>query len=127
VLELPAGVAKAEAVGPYINFFMDAGWFVERTVQPPAEPAPTGRRVIIEHTSVNPNKEAHVGHLRNIVLGDSVARIIRARGNDVEVQNYIDDTGRQAAESIFAIRYFDAEYDGSVKYDHWLGELYVRL
>ena len=127
VLELPEGVAKAEAVGPYINFFMDAGWFVQRTVQPPAEAAATGRRVVIEHTSVNPNKEAHVGHLRNIVLGDSVARIIRARGHDVEVQNYIDDTGRQAAESIFAIRYFEAEYDGSRKYDHWLGELYVRL
>src|SRR5690625_1898906 len=126
-LELPAGVERAEAVGPYINFFMDAGWFVSRTVS--AEPAAgtSGRRVVIEHTSVNPNKEAHVGHLRNIVLGDSVARILKARGDDVEVQNYIDDTGRQAAESLFAIQYFDEEYDGSEKYDHWLGRLYVRL
>lgn len=126
-LELPAGVERAEAVGPYINFFMDAGWFVSRTVS--AEPAAgtSGRRVVIEHTSVNPNKEAHVGHLRNIVLGDSVARILSARGDSVEVQNYIDDTGRQAAESLFAIQYFAAEYDGSEKYDHWLGKLYVEL
>src|SRR5690606_1479990 len=88
----------------------------------------------VEHTSVNPNKEAHVGHLRNIVLGDATARILRAVGHDVEVQNYVDDTGRQAAESLFAVTYFNARYDdsgvggGSLrKYDHWIGELYVRL
>src|SRR5690606_29705352 len=85
-------------------------------------------------TSVNPNKEAHVGHLRNIVLGDATARILRDVGHDVEVQNYVDDTGRQAAESLFAVTYFNARYDGNGvggaslrKYDHWLGELYVRL
>lgn len=127
LIRLPAGVARAEAVGPYINFFMDPGWFVAEAVQPQAEPAPSGRRVIVEHTSVNPNKEAHVGHLRNIVLGDSVARILRSRGHTVEVQNYVDDTGRQAAESIFAIGYFGEEYTGQEKYDHWLGKLYVRL
>lgn len=126
-LVLPEGVARAEAVGPYINFFMDAAWFVEHTVQSPDAGGGSDRRVVVEHTSVNPNKEAHVGHLRNIVLGDSVSRILRQRGDSVEVQNYIDDTGRQAAESIFAIEYFGAEFDGSRKYDHWLGELYVRL
>src|SRR5690554_1948181 len=126
-LELPEGVERAEAVGPYINFFMDAGWFVSSTLLSSLTPETSGSRVVIEHTSVNPNKEAHVGHLRNIVLGDSVARILKARGDTVEVQNYIDDTGRQAAESLFAIDYFGAEFDGSQKYDHWLGELYVQL
>src|SRR5690606_22469318 len=96
--------------------------------------APERRKVVVQHTSVNPNKEAHVGHLRNIVLGDATARILAAVGHDVEVQNYIDDTGRQAAESIFAVTYFQARYEQqgqgratARKYDHWLGELYVRL
>ncbi len=132
-LELPAGVASAEAVGAYINFVLDPGAFVSAVALRPAAPRASERRkVVVEHTSVNPNKEAHVGHLRNIVLGDATARILRAVGHDVEVQNYIDDTGRQAAESIFAVTYFQARYDlpgngAQRKYDHWLGELYVRL
>ena len=132
-LELPAGVASAEAVGAYINFVLDPGAFVAAVALSPSAPrAPERRKVVVEHTSVNPNKEAHVGHLRNIVLGDATARILKAVGHDVEVQNYIDDTGRQAAESIFAVTYFNARYDApgngpQRKYDHWLGELYVRL
>ncbi len=128
-LELPTGVRTAEAVGPYINFFLHPAAFVESIALAPAKPEAHGLKVVVEHTSVNPNKEAHVGHLRNIVLGDATARILNAAGHDVEVQNYIDDTGRQAAESLFAVAYFQARYDAasSRKYDHWLGELYVRL
>ena len=133
-LNLPDGVAKAEAVGAYINFELDVGSFLRGLVLEPRQPGGERRKVIVEHTSVNPNKEAHVGHLRNIVLGDATARILRAVGHDVEVQNYVDDTGRQAAESLFAVTYFNARYDdsgvggGSLrKYDHWIGELYVRL
>ena len=126
-LELPKGIARVEAVGPYINFFVDIGSFVEQVIASDLKAKPRGQKIVVEHTSVNPNKEAHVGHLRNIVLGDSTARILRADGYDVEVQNYIDDTGRQAAESLYAVEYFSAEYDGSKKYDHWLGELYVAL
>lgn len=126
-LQLPAGVARAEAVGPYLNFFLDPAVFVSSVVAEQPAVKLRGQKAIIEHTSVNPNKEAHVGHLRNIVLGDSVARILRAAGFDVEVHNYIDDTGRQAAESLFAIDWFNASYDGSQKYDHWLGQLYVEL
>jgi arginyl-tRNA synthetase len=133
-LVLPAGVASAEAVGAYINFEVEPGAFVAAVALEPRAPRAERRKVIVEHTSVNPNKEAHVGHLRNIVLGDSTARILMAVGHDVEVQNYIDDTGRQAAESIFAVTYFKARYEATGpsefagrKYDHWLGELYVRL
>ncbi|MEX2536189.1 MAG: arginine--tRNA ligase [Trueperaceae bacterium] len=140
-LVLPEGVARAEAAGPYINFFLDPPSYVRGVATANRAAIANGRKAIVEHTSVNPNKEAHVGHLRNIVLGDSCARILRAAGFDVEVQNYIDDTGRQAAESLFAVDYFGAKYDGAssngassngassngVKYDHWLGELYVRL
>jgi arginyl-tRNA synthetase len=126
-IELPEGVARAEAAGPYINFFLDPASYVAAVATGEHWVVANGRKAIVEHTSVNPNKEAHVGHLRNIVLGDACARILRAAGYGVEVQNYIDDTGRQAAESIFAVGYFGAEYDGRKKYDHWLGELYVRL
>ena len=123
----PRGVARIEAVGPYLNAYVDPGDFVAAVIEAPLALPATGRKVLVEHTSVNPNKEAHVGHLRNIVLGDALGRIERAAGNHVEVQNYIDDTGRQAAESIFAVRYFAAVYDGVEKYDHWLGRLYVQL
>lgn len=146
-LALPVGVAAAKAVGPYINFDLDAGAFVPTVIRAELAPSAEARKVIVEHTSVNPNKEAHVGHLRNIVLGDACARILRAVGHDVEVQNYIDDTGRQAAESLFAVSYFKARYPGPQtaglggdgngsgvttgptprKYDHWLGHYYVQL
>ena len=126
-LTLPTGVARAEAVGPYLNFHLDPGTFVESLVSNPLTLPKRGEKAIVEHTSVNPNKEAHVGHLRNIVLGDACARILKAAGFDVEVQNYIDDTGRQAAESLFAVSYFGETYNGEEKYDHWLGKLYVRL
>jgi arginyl-tRNA synthetase len=127
VLRLPEGIARAEAVGPYLNFFVEPAQFVRTVVETSSELPRQTKKMIVEHTSINPNKEAHVGHLRNIALGDAVARILRAAGYDVEVQNYIDDTGRQAAESLFAVQYFKAEYDGQKKYDHWLGEFYVRL
>jgi arginyl-tRNA synthetase len=123
----PPGVARIKAVGPYLNVDLDPAAFVQGVLGLPLELPRRHRKIVVEHTSVNPNKEAHVGHLRNIVLGDALARIERAAGHEVEVQNYIDDTGRQAAESIFAMRYFGDDDPGGRKYDHWLGELYVRL
>ena len=137
--EPPDGVLRAEAVGPYINVVLDPAAFTAGVVAGPAPAPARGRKVVVEHTSVNPNKEAHVGHLRNVVLGDAVARILRADGYDVEVQNYVDDTGRQAAESLFAAHYFGetppdphAPTDPGAprtawKLDHWYGERYVRL
>ncbi len=128
-LTAPVGIGNVEAVGPYINAHVDPSTFIQGVLAMPLTPAAQNEKVIVEHTSVNPNKEAHVGHLRNICLGDASARLLRAAGYGVEVQNYIDDTGRQAAESLFAVDYFKAHYDPAIgpKYDHWLGELYVRL
>jgi arginyl-tRNA synthetase len=141
-VRLPHGIARAEVVGPYLNFFVDAPAFVREVVTASATPQPRPGKVVIEHTSVNPNKELHVGHLRNVVLGDSMARVFRAAGYAVEVQNYIDDTGRQAAESLFARdHYHGADWRAAFaewqtrraaegrnpRLDHWLGELYVQL
>ena len=129
---LPQGIRRVEAAGPFLNFFLDSGAFVRGVVETPFAAPEAGSaaergKVVIEHTSVNPNKELHVGHLRNVVLGDSMARIFRAAGHTVEVQNYIDDTGRQAAESLFAASHYGRVWDGVQKYDHWMGEGYVRL
>ncbi|GGJ61438.1 arginine--tRNA ligase [Deinococcus aquiradiocola] len=124
---LPAGIARAEAVGPYLNFFVDAGAFVRGVVEVRPTFPHQPDKVIIEHTSVNPNKELHVGHVRNVTLGDSMARIFRAAGHTVEVQNYIDDTGRQAAESLYAQTHYGLMWDGVQKYDQFMGEGYVRL
>ncbi|WP_420596540.1 arginine--tRNA ligase [Deinococcus sp.] len=126
-VKLPPGIARAETAGPFLNFFVDAGAFVEAVVIDPATPEQGSGKVVIEHTSVNPNKELHVGHVRNVVLGDSMGRIFRAAGHEVEIQNYIDDTGRQAAESLFAKQHYGRRWDGVQKYDHFMGEGYVRL
>ncbi len=126
-VQLPIGVARAEAVGPYLNFFVDQSAFVQNVISSVYTPEAKNQKVIVEHTSVNPNKEWHVGHIRGALIGDALGRIYRAAGYTVEIQNYIDDTGRQAAESQFAIKHYGAVWDETQKYDHWLGELYVRL
>src|SRR5262249_34655291 len=98
------GVRKAEvAGGGYLNVFLERGTFMgtlARGLEAP-EPAPAvAGHVIVEHTSINPNKAAHIGHLRNAAIGDSFVRILRHRGRDVGIQNYIDDTGVQVADVV---------------------------
>ena len=57
-------------------------------------------KILVEHTSINPNKAAHIGHLRNAILGDTFVRLLRYAGRDVDVQNYIDNTGVQVADVV---------------------------
>ncbi len=123
----PAGVRGVEAVGGYVNFTLEPGELLRAATEPLRPFPPLGRCVLVEHTSVNPNKELHVGHLRNIALGDAVARILAHVGYQVHVLNYIDDTGRQVAETLFALERYGMQHDGVTKYDHWVGEAYVRL
>ena len=83
-----------------MNLFLDRPAYALLLLQElcaPAPPAPGGK-VIVEHTNINPNKAAHIGHLRNAVLGDTLSRSLKALGHRVEVQNYIDDTGVQVAD-----------------------------
>src|SRR5436189_5965640 len=101
-LALPIFVESVSVEGAgYLNFRFDRGAFTAqhfRTVMMPAKPS--GERVIVEHTNINPNKAAHIGHLRNAVLGDTLVRCLRRLGTRVEVQNYIDDTGVQVADLV---------------------------
>jgi arginyl-tRNA synthetase len=130
-------IARAEAAGAgFINFWADLDRLAS-DVMAAVEVAQgqfgrrrggTKNRLLVEHTSVNPNKEWHVGHLRNACLGDTVVRLARLAGHDVEVQNYIDDTGRQAAEAIFAVHNLDqTETEDGQKFDHYIGRYYVQL
>ncbi|HEV7667261.1 MAG TPA: arginine--tRNA ligase [Thermoanaerobaculia bacterium] len=99
---LPEGVREIQILGAgYLNLFLDRPVFVGRLLGAPILSG-TSRsdKVVVEHTNINPNKAAHIGHLRNAVLGDVLGRSLRALGFPTEVQNYIDDTGVQVADVV---------------------------
>jgi len=90
--------------GGFLNFFFSDGfWFEHLMGEGGDSPQWINDKVIVEHTSINPNKAAHIGHLRNACLGDTLARAYRYLGADVEVQNYIDDTGIQVADVVWGL------------------------
>jgi len=101
VVSLPPGVERTRVEGGgYVNFFLERGAFVAALLEaPPAATARAGK-VVVEHTNINPNKAAHIGHLRNALLGDVLVRALRFLGHEVEVQNYLDDTGVQVADVV---------------------------
>ena len=90
------GVAALEIAGNgYINVRLDRGSYAAGLLGGGEAPrAAVGEKIIVEHTNINPNKAAHIGHLRNAILGDTFVRMLRATGHNVEVQNYIDKIGR---------------------------------
>jgi len=130
----PAGlIARVEVAGSYVNFFVDIPQLAELTLDAIERadmkyghlPIGKGKKVVIEHTSINPTKPLHIGHGRNAIIGDTMARILRALGYEVEVQNYIDDMGRQVAESLLA--YQLVKRKPRTKFDHMLGLIYVDM
>jgi arginyl-tRNA synthetase len=100
-IALPPGVARAKVeAGGYVNFFLDRPAIAVSLLEPAPAAARRAGKVIVEHTNINPNKAAHIGHMRNAVLGDALVRTLRFLGHDVEVQNYLDDTGVQVADVV---------------------------
>ena len=102
-LVLPSSVRQVRVEGAgYLNFFLDRGALARRLLSEPliAFTAAETDKVIVEHTNINPNKAAHIGHLRNATLGDVLVRVLKALGRSVEIQNYIDDTGVQLADVV---------------------------
>jgi arginyl-tRNA synthetase len=94
------GVSRVEVAGAgYLNVFFDRSRYLESFLAP-AEKNTARGKVIVEHTNINPNKAAHIGHLRNAALGDTFVQTLRFCGENVEVQNYIDDTGVQVADVV---------------------------
>ncbi len=100
------GIERVEVAGAgYLNAFLDRELFLRERLAGTAGPAPADDgKIIVEHTNINPNKAAHIGHLRNAVLGDTLVRFLRRIGRTVEVQNYIDDTGVQVADLVVGFR-----------------------
>ena len=101
-LGTPRGFASFDIAGAgYINAHLDRVVAVRMmTTGEDSEPAKSDIHALVEHTSINPNKAAHIGHLRNAILGDTFVRLLRAAGRQVAVQNYIDNTGVQVADVV---------------------------
>ncbi len=133
------GVVKAEvAGGGYVNLRLDRGLFFERARnsagRPLAEAGATTPKIIVEHTNINPNKAAHIGHLRNAALGDTLVRLLRHAGSRVEVQNYIDNTGVQVADVVIGFLYLEKmgipeirRLISEPRFDYYCWDLYARV
>jgi arginyl-tRNA synthetase len=131
------GVARMEVAGNgYINLRLDRGAYAAGLLadESAAPPAPEGGKIVVEHTNINPNKAAHIGHLRNAALGDTFVRMLRARGHRVEVQNYIDNTGVQVADVVVGFHYLRHKTpadvaamlgDPAVRFDYYCWDLYA--
>lgn len=138
-------VERVEIAGPgYLNVFYDRARFLLDNIDflpLPRQTSPDSakRKVCVEHTSVNPNKAAHIGHVRNSVIGDTFQRILQATGSKVEVQNYIDNTGVQVADVVVGFIYLENRDLDSIKvldvnlrttdtsFDYYCWDLYARV
>ncbi|HXE79861.1 MAG TPA: arginine--tRNA ligase [Vicinamibacterales bacterium] len=131
------GVSRIEATpNGYLNAFLDRRAFLEaRLANPNARPdASAEGKTIVEHTAINPNKAAHIGHLRNAALGDTLVRVLRFRGVPVETQNYIDDTGVQVADVVVGFTELERrDLEGvrqiadAAQFDYYCWDLYARV
>jgi arginyl-tRNA synthetase len=133
------GVARVEvAGGGYLNLFFDRAQFFrgacEEAGHESVAPAANSPKTVVEHTSINPNKAAHIGHVRNAVLGDTFARLLRHVGRRVEVQNYIDNTGVQVADVVLGFLHLEKKSLAEVKalaaapkFDYLCWDLYTRV
>ena len=131
------GVAALEVAGSgYINVRLDRAAYAAALLHPPPEDTqPDGQKIVVEHTHINPNKAAHIGHLRNAALGDTFVRMLRSRGRQVEVQNYIDNTGVQVADVVVGFYYLEhltpeqvrrLATDPAQRFDYLCWDLYAR-
>ena len=115
--------------GGYLNFTIERARFVSDSVTEILEGElgaehRGGERIAIEHTNVNPNKALHIGHARNLVLGDSLVRVMRYLGHSVQALNYVDDSGAQVAAIIVGFKFLGLpdEAPPGVKYDVYCGD-----
>jgi arginyl-tRNA synthetase len=144
------GIAKVEvAGGGYLNAYFDRAAFWVSTQEKRSGGTPPGRadgdfntedtestekkKIIVEHTSINPNKAAHIGHVRNAVLGDTMVRIVRYAAHRVQVQNYIDNTGVQVADVVIGLLHMEKvtpiwvrNRAAEPKFDYYCWDLYAK-
>jgi arginyl-tRNA synthetase len=131
------GVASLEIAGNgYINVRLDRAAYAAALVRNErASVLETAGKFVVEHTNINPNKAAHIGHLRNAVLGDTFVRMLRKRGRRVETQNYIDNTGVQVADVVMGFHFLENKTprevqtlidDPGIRFDYLCWDLYAR-
>src|SRR5512138_3946601 len=133
--EIP-GVTKAVAApNGYLNLYLDRRAYLVKWLAGRAAAPRDGRvKTVVEHTAINPNKAAHIGHLRNATLGDTLVRVLAFLGTPVETQNYIDDLGVQVADIIVGFRELErASLDDvrriadTSRFDYYCWDLYSRV
>jgi arginyl-tRNA synthetase len=148
------GIAEMQVAPPgYLNVKIDRAWMAAALAadvvvlvvatpddlaslpvaqEPPAE-IPTGK-ILVEHTSINPNKAAHIGHLRNAILGDTFVRLLRYACREVDIQNYIDNTGVQVADVVVGFTHIEKKSRAEIealasqpRFDYYCWDLYARV
>ena len=139
VAEVPRVRAWTVTPPGYINAHLDDRIWAEAVlaasadleatgvVDLPTEAAKAAGKTLVEHTATNPNKAAHIGHLRNACIGDTVARVLRRTGHMVEVNNYIDDTGVQVADVVVGIRELGIEPVPGEPFDQYCSRVYIAV
>ncbi len=130
------GIPELQVAPPgYLNVKVDRAWMAAALAadrKPPAD-IPSGK-ILVEHTSINPNKAAHIGHLRNAILGDTFVRLLRSAGREVDVQNYIDNTGVQVADVVVGFTHIEKKSRAEIevltrqpRFDYYCWDLYARV
>jgi len=130
------GIEKFEVAGAgYINVRANRAEVAAALAaeqRPPVE-TPAGK-VLVEHSSINPNKAAHIGHLRNAILGDTFVRLLRFAGREVDIQNYIDNTGVQVADVVVGFMHLEKKSAADIqslaaapRFDYYCWDLYARV
>jgi len=130
------GIAEMQVAPPgYLNVKIDRPWMAAALAadQKAAAGTPHGK-ILVEHSSINPNKAAHIGHLRNAILGDTYVRLLRYAGREVDIQNYIDNTGVQVADVVVGFTHIEKKSRAEIealtsqpRFDYYCWDLYARV
>ncbi|MGB9936335.1 MAG: arginine--tRNA ligase [Methanobacterium sp.] len=122
---------SVELKGPYINFFINNENYSKKVLKSIDDDygqlESKNKKIILEHTSANPNGPLHIGHIRNSVIGDSLSRVLKSAGYEVETQYYVNDMGRQIAIIAWGLRNFDYKIEENEKVDHEIGKIYFQI
>jgi len=130
------GITEMQVAPPgYLNVRIDRARMAAALAadQKPVSDKSVGK-ILVEHTSINPNKAAHIGHLRNAILGDTFVRLLRHAGRKVDVQNYIDNTGVQVADVVVGFTHIEKKSRAEIealahqpRFDYYCWDLYARV
>ncbi|QDZ25545.1 arginine--tRNA ligase [Chloropicon primus] len=128
-------VQKVACAGPYLNIFLSRPMMYKRVVEQVLEmgarygftEAWKGKRVLVEHTSSNPNAPLHIGNLRNVMIGAHTARLIESAGADVKQHFYVNDLGAQIGLTAFGYNRVYNLIKPTMKIDHWIGSMYAIM